>query len=478
MTMKKILFAAAMAAGLHAFTVPSLAQEAQEAEAPAAPEQPVPESSAASLDELLQDVVQGKLSESEMHQQRVQEFRQQKSEQERLLQQARNEKARLERRSADLEDTRAKNEEELIQLQQQLDEAKGELRELFGVLQQVAGDTRSIVTGSLVSLQTRAKGIDREQALADLIEKSSRASSLPSIDEIEVLWQELQRELTESGKVTQFAYDVISADGTREQVDLVRVGAFNLVSEGKYYTYNASTGEVIELGQQPANYVAGTRQLANAAPAETVRFGLDPTRGQLLQLLIQKPDLMEQVDQGGAIGYIILAMGAFAVLIVIYKVVALLLTQMKVKSQIKSDQANTNNPLGRILSVYQENRSVDVETLELKLDEAILRETPAIERFSTFVKIISAVAPLLGLLGTVTGMIATFQAITLFGTGDPKLMAGGISQALVTTQLGLVVAIPTLLLHSLVAGMSRNIIQILEEQSAGIIALHAEKERA
>jgi biopolymer transport protein ExbB len=119
---------------------------------------------------------------------------------------------------------------------------------------------------------------------------------------------------------------------------------------------------------------------------------------------------------------------------------------------------------------------VDVETLELKLDEAILKNTPALERFLTMIKVLAVVAPLLGLLGTVTGMINTFQAITLFGTGDPKLMANGISQALVTTMEGLWVAIPLTFLHALVASRSRSIINTLEEQAAGIVAVHAEKQ--
>ncbi|MEC8351463.1 MAG: MotA/TolQ/ExbB proton channel family protein, partial [Pseudomonadota bacterium] len=103
------------------------------------------------------------------------------------------------------------------------------------------------------------------------------------------------------------------------------------------------------------------------------------------------------------------------------------------------------------------------------------REMPKITRNLTLIKIISVVAPLLGLLGTVTGMINTFQAITLFGTGDPKLMAGGISQALVTTVLGLVVAIPTVFLYTLLNTRSKNMLLILQEQSAGIIAERSEK---
>lgn len=126
--------------------------------------------------------------------------------------------------------------------------------------------------------------------------------------------------------------------------------------------------------------------------------------------------------------------------------------------------------------MYNENKNADVENLELKLDEAILRETPSVESGINLIKILAAIAPLLGLLGTVIGMIGTFQAITLFGTGDPKIMAGQISMALVTTAMGLIAAIPLILVHSVVAARAKSIIHILDEQAAGIVAAHSEKE--
>ena len=141
-----------------------------------------------------------------------------------------------------------------------------------------------------------------------------------------------------------------------------------------------------------------------------------------------------------------------------------------VKAQSSAKKPNANNPLGRVMKVGNDNLDKDIETLELKLAEAIMSERPAIERGINVVKIISVVAPLAGLLGTVTGMIVTFQQITLFGTGDPKIMAGGISQALVTTVLGLVVAIPTTLAHSFLQSSARSVVDVLEEQATGIVA--------
>jgi biopolymer transport protein ExbB len=157
------------------------------------------------------------------------------------------------------------------------------------------------------------------------------------------------------------------------------------------------------------------------------------------------------------------------------RMVVLGIASRKVTAQLATETPSSDNALGRVLGVYNDNRKQDTGTLELKLSEAIFKETPALNRALLFIKIISVVAPLMGLLGTVTGMIQTFQAITLYGTGDPKLMAGGISQALVTTVLGLTVAIPMVLLHTLVSGRSKRIVQVLQEQSAGIIAEHAER---
>ena len=428
---------------------------------------------AANLDELLEMVRQGRLSETKEQRDREAVFIAQRARQQQLLAAARQDRVNEERRSTTLERRFQNNENQIETLTQRLQERMGSLSELFGVLQQVAGDTRGVFQGSMVSIHFP----DREAVLTDLIRKASEGTQLPSIGEIEGLWFEMQREMTESGKIVKLPYRVFSADGQTEEVQLIRVGDFNLVANGKYYTLEDN--QVRELQRQPVGRFTDTvEDLEEAAPGELVTFGVDPSRGQLLSILVQAPSLMERIDQGKEVGYLIIVMGAIGILFVLERFFYLFTVTGKVRRQMQSDTPSGDNPLGRILQIYHENRNVDVETLELKLDEAILKETPALERFLTIIKIISAVAPLFGLLGTVIGMIATFQAITLFGAGDPKLMAGGISQALVTTVLGLSVAIPTLLLHSFVAGMSKRVIHILEEQSAGIIAVHAEKEAA
>jgi len=252
------------------------------------------------------------------------------------------------------------------------------------------------------------------------------------------------------------------------------VGLFNIVFEDGYLEYKED-GSVVELPRQPeSRYLSSAIDLFEADEGP-VEFGLDGTRGGILGLLVDTPTLAEKVDQGGAVGYSIIALGVIGLLIAIWRFLGLSAASRKVTAQLKSDTPRTDNPLGRVLAAYESNKNADTETIELKLSEAGLREMPGLTKGLLFIKVISVVAPLMGLLGTVTGMIQTFQVITLYGAGDPKLMAGGISQALVTTVLGLLVAIPMVLLHTIVSGQSRKVINVLQSQSAGIIAEHSER---
>ncbi len=426
-----------------------------------------------SLDELLRKVEQGRSSETQESREREQRFQRDRAQQQQLLNEARAQRTRLENESDRLETAFEENEITVVEKQEALTKRLGSLKELFGVLQQVAGDTRGLLDSSITSAQFP----DRGEFLTELAQKMGTASQLATIEEIERLWFEIQREMTESGKVTKFQTQVTAADGQTAPRDVVRVGVFNLVGDGYYLNYSAETGNVSELARQPqARFVATTSDLLGATDGLT-QFGIDPTRGSLLSLLIQSPSLRERIDQGGLVGYLIIALGLLGLLLALERLAVLWVVGGKVNRQLKSEEISDSNPLGRVMKVYEDNPNIDTDSLEVKMGEAILKEMPSLARGVTFLKIIAVVAPLMGLLGTVTGMIKTFQAITLFGTGDPKLMAGGISQALVTTVLGLCVAIPMVLLHTLVAGRSRRIVMILQEQSAGLIAAHMERRR-
>ena len=423
------------------------------------------------LDELLQEVRKSRSQLSAENQAREQRFLQNRNEQQALLRQAQQELAAAEARSDQLTEQFNANELQLAELNETLRLQLGNFGELFGVVRQVSGDTVGMIRSSLVTAQDNG----REQ----LAERLAQVRGVPSMEELNSLRALLTEEMVRSGKVARFNATVTRPDGTQEEEELVRIGVFNLISGDRYFNYLPETNTILELARQPqGRYRKMAEELFTASPNTTVAAAVDPGRGSLLALLIQEPSLGERIDQGGLVGYVIIALGIVGLLIALVRWLYLGATGTRIRGQLKSvDQPSEKNPLGRILKVFDDNRDVDTETLELKLDEAILKEVPKLETWQGAIKVIAAVAPLLGLLGTVTGMIVTFQAITLFGTGDPKLMAGGISQALVTTVLGLTVAIPLVLLHSVVASRSKALIEVLEEQSAGIIAKQAEAGR-
>ncbi|NGX14840.1 MotA/TolQ/ExbB proton channel family protein [Wenzhouxiangella sp. XN24] len=423
-----------------------------------------------SLDELLQQVRESRSQLSAENQERERRFLQNRNEQRELLNQARQELAAAERRSDELTNQFNANELELAELNDTLRTQLGNFGELFGVVRQVSGDTVGLIRTSLVTAQDP----NREE----LAERLAKVRGVPSMEDLNALRALLTEEMVRSAKVARFDATVTKPDGTSAEETVVRVGVFNLISDNGFLNYIPETQTILELARQPqARYVSMAQNLFEASPNTTVAAAVDPGRGSLLALLIQEPSLAERTAQGGVVGYVIIALGIVGLLIALVRWIYLTTVGTKIRGQLKKETATENNPLGRILKVYEDNTDADTETLELKLDEAILREVPKLETWQGAIKVIAAVAPLLGLLGTVTGMIATFQAITLFGTGDPKLMAGGISQALVTTVLGLTVAIPLVLLHSVVASRSKALIEVLEEQSAGIIAKQSEAGR-
>ncbi|UJX27869.1 MotA/TolQ/ExbB proton channel family protein (plasmid) [Pseudoalteromonas sp. CF6-2] len=423
------------------------------------------------LDSLLKTLEQGKAQQSVENKQREQAFMARQNEQVQMLKDTQAKRTAMLNESERLETQFEENEVKLANLTETLSNRMGSLKELFGVLQQVAGDSSNKFMTSVVSAELPG----RSNFMDELAQKMGSTSKLASIDDIEKVWFELQREMTEQGKVSRFTTDVIVEGGSKAQKEVVRVGAFNLIADGKYLEYTPATNTISQLTRQPSSRYTATAADLQQANSGVVPFALDPTGGSILGLLVQAPDTEEQVHQGGTVGYIILGVGLIALLIALERFVSLMIMGSKIRRQLKDTVARDDNPLGRVMKVKDQYPDVAYDTLELKLSEAIIREMPKITRNLTLIKIISVVAPLLGLLGTVTGMINTFQAITLFGTGDPKLMAGGISQALVTTVLGLVVAIPTVFLYTLLNTRSKNMLLILQEQSAGIIAERSEK---
>lgn len=420
------------------------------------------------LDDLLQSVRQGQQESRVVNEGREARFLREKGEQAALLQEARTTVRKLEKQAEGRRKTFSENEKALSALRSELGEKSGDLQQLESVFRQAAADAHSLLADSLVTSQIP----DRLEVLAQL----STADRLPAPADIESLWFELQREMTENGRIATFETEIFDPDGRPRRAAVQRIGLFAARSGADYLEYRSGDRRLELLRRQPGD--SGPLSLLGGTPEGVVL--LDPTRGNLFGLLVERPTLRERVRQGGFVGLLIIGLGCVGMLLVIYQLIYLLRVGQRVRRQLAQPrEPRADNPLGRILLAHAGLAAhADLETVELQLDEAILKETPKLERLQGTIKLLAAVAPLMGLLGTVTGMIETFQAITLFGTGDPKLMASGISQALVTTVLGLVVAIPLLFLHSLVATRGRTLIQILDEQTAGLVARGQERAEA
>ncbi len=422
-----------------------------------------------SMQQLLQQVKEGRARDVTENKRRLQAFLQEKAQQEARIQQARAEIAHLETVSTQLEEQFNANELLVEEKRKQRDERLGSLKELFGHLTGAAGDMRTRFRNSI----TTSQFTDREVFLTGLIKKMNNDTDLPTLDEIKRVWFELHREMTESGRVVKFNTSV----GTEDNREVVRIGLFNLISNGDYLAYDPDTRSVSVLPRQPEGLAGNARKL-QASSSGVTPVGIDPTGaagGGFLKAIINTPTLVERWNQGRIVGYVITAVGIIALLVAVWRFFALALISRRIKRQLTLKQPDMASPLGRVLKVAVDSKNVNIESLELKLGEAILKESPKINAGLSFLKIIAMVAPLLGLLGTVTGMIIVFQAITIYGAGDPKAMAGGISSALVTTVLGLLVAIPILLLHTMLHSKAKNLLHILEEQTVGIIARKAEQ---
>lgn len=361
------------------------------------------------------------------------------------------------------------NEDTLARLEEQLRLETGSLGELFGVVRQNAKELDSELKSSVISW-------DHNQ-YNSVVDEIVAAKSLPSMKQLQGLWLAMQDQINASAEVTTGTLNFINGDGATEQVNAARIGAFGLVTEQGYVHWNGQRQDAIAYVKQPDN--APTLSVASQlASGETQHIALDPSRGIMLEQLAQEPTLADRFDAGGVVGKIIIALLLVGLGIALFRGASLSIARQKIRQQLKTPDQPGNNPLGRVLSVYNKEQNRSVEALELRLLEAVVDEQTGLERGLSMLKLLAALAPMLGLLGTVTGMIETFQVITQFGNGDPKVMAGGISMALVTTVLGLVAAMPLLLAHNILSSQAEAIRNILEKQGIGLVAAEAEKESA
>jgi biopolymer transport protein ExbB len=428
---------------------------------------------ASNLDELLEQTRTARQKEQEQNAARERQFQASRDQQANLLAQAEAAKKAAEAQSQQLSAQYDANDKEINAIDQLLKDRAGNLGELFGVTRQVAGDTATVLSQSLISAQLP----DREQFFRAL----GASKELPSSVDLERMWFEMQREMTESGRVAKFQGKVVEPAGTVQAADVVRIGPFIAMSGGRYLTYLPGQKSLSVLPRQPGKKLVRAARDLDAATSGYVRAAVDPSRGVLLGLYVERPTVWERIQRGEFVGYVILTVGIIGALAAVYQFFYLVTVRLAVRRQLATvDNPTADNPLGRVLLSFKGDPSrsaEDAEVAELRISEAVLREVPRLERFQAFLRLAVAAGPLLGLIGTVIGMIITFQSITESGSSDPKLMAAGIGQAMIATVLGLGIAIPLLFVNTGLAAMSRQIVQILDEQSTGLLAESVEQKK-
>jgi len=434
----------------------------------AMPPQIAAAASAGNLDELLEQTRSARQREAQANEEREKKFSAERAKQSALVTEARAALAAERSRGASLASAFDSNEKRLTELQTQLDAKAGNLGEMFGVVRQVANDFSSVVHNSIISAQFP----DRE----DFVAKLAQAKALPSMTDLERFWFELQREMTESGAVARFKTKIVTPDGAPLETTVVRVGPFNASTVAQYLQYLPSQKQLAIMPRQPTSEYRSAAKKLEDATSGYVNSVVDPTRGVLLSIYAQRPNVMERIERGESVGYLIIVVGLAGAALAVYQFFYLATVRGKVRNQLKfPDAPEADNPLGRVLATFKGeaarlDKEKDAEVVELRISEAVLKEVPKLERFQSFLRLAVAAGPLLGLIGTVVGMIITFQSITESGSSDPKLMAAGISQAMIATLLGLGIAVPLLFANAWLSSLSKSIVQILDEQSTGLLA--------
>ncbi|HEU5399313.1 MAG TPA: MotA/TolQ/ExbB proton channel family protein [Gammaproteobacteria bacterium] len=421
---------------------------------------------AGNLDQLLDQVRNAAQQNTALSQQREQQFNAQAAQQAQILATAKEALAAEQTRNQQLQTQFDANKAQLDNLIGQLRTKEGDFSQVFDNARQVASDLKVTLDDSLVSAQYPGRGV--------FLARLAESRDLPALDDLRKLWFLMQQEMTAEGQVAKFPATITHEDGSQEKTDVVRVGVFTAVHDDSFLRYLPETGALVQPDRQPAGQWRSLAAGLTAATSGVVPMAVDPSGGDLLRSLAGQPTFFERVGQGHGIGWMILVLGAIGVLIALERGAYIFQAGRKISAQMNSSKADLGNPLGRILSVFNESKADDAETLGLRLDESLLRERPVIAARIGLLRILALVSVVLGLLGTVAGVMNTFQAMNLFGVGS-NLVASGIAAALVPTWLGLIVAAALLLCHGLLSSRSEQLMHTLEAQSASILAARAEK---
>ena len=432
----------------------------------AAPAVPAAAPQAGNLDQLLDQVKNATQQNAVQNAQREADFRKAADQQSQILAAAKQALAQEQARKTQLQAGYDANKAKLDDLINQLHTREGDYSQVFDQARQTASDLKNTLDDSLVSAQYPGRGV--------FLAKLAESRDLPSLDDLRKLWFLMQQEMTAQGQVAKFPATITHEDGSQEKATVVRVGVFTAVNGDQFLRYLPETGALVQLDRQPSGHWQSLASNLSNATTGVLPMAVDPSGGDLLRSLVSQPSLMERIASGHTAGWIIILLGLAGLFIILERGAYLFMIGRKMKVQMSSSKPDLGNPLGRMLSVFNESKADDAETLGLRMDETLMRERPVIEARLGLLRILALVSVLLGLLGTVAGVMNTFQAMNLFGGGG-SMVASGIAGALVTTWLGLFVAVILLFFHGLLTSRSEALMHTLEEQSAGILAARAEK---
>lgn len=379
------------------------------------------------------------------------------------MQEARDRREQVEAEADRLRLAYEQGERELAELATSLEERSGDLSEVFTVVNQVASDAVPMVQNSMVSAQVGQR--------IDFLEDLTDSRTIPTAAQLRELWLLFLDEMTLSGEVARFEVPIITATGEEQVRQVTRIGTFSALADGEYLRFLPESGRLLALSRQPLGIDSANARAFEQGYEPLASVAIDPSRGAILSLIVQRPELSERVRQGGVIGYIIIGIGLLGLVLGIERVLAVSFASHRFEQVLKNERSDGKHAISQLKEIAKNKGFLnDADAMSVKMDEIVSVAAERLKRGLSTLAIFAAVSPLLGLLGTVTGMIETFQVITLFGAGDPRLMSGGISQALVTTQLGLAVAIPILLLHSYLQGRTNSLITRLDEIASDLFA--------
>lgn len=434
------------------------------------------ENSSLSLEALYKSIQLERQSQKQADRKRELLFEERKLDLKEKLNNLRQELARKERELANYKSKVVTTSKQIEDSKQQLADRSHALKDLFSVWKQAVKDSKTNMESSILSHQYP----DKLEAMTAL----SARSSLPDTNALNAIFDHLKHDIEQNGKSVSYQGSVISNSGETRTSLIQRVGTFTNTSEGTFLVHDPAKNTLLQPAVQPETRLLDIIRDASYQSmheAKTIISVIDPSQGLVLEQLALIPTWEDRFHQGGYIGYVIVSLGLIGLLLSLLRWISITLSQSAIRKQMKNPSTiDTRNPLGKIISAYERSMDlrkterrkddkIDNETLEVELQEIVMTEMPKLDKGLGTLKLLAAIAPLLGLLGTVVGMINTFQSITLVGNADPKLMAGGISQALMTTVMGLLVAVPLLFSHNYLSAKTKRTIMFLTQQSLGFI---------